>query len=385
MAAADDIEHELLARLGEVLPLVARHAEAANRDRRPSREVMTAMGERGLLRLVVPEHYGGYGVHAKTFLRIVSAIAQVDGSTAWTVMTCNEEAGIASAYVEPATVASLITGQPATVVAGSGVPKGRAARADGGWEVTGRWDFVSGCTASDYVVLSAIVADATLPQVVFVLVPTADVVIDDTWNTVGLRGTGSNDVVLDRHFVPDEWSGVNVRLGPAIPDTPFYRLPSSLRFPFPKVGVASGLARAAIDEFVALASGKRPLFHRGNLAERPTAQAAMARAEALLSSGLAWVLETHDDLWAIAAAGGEVGPDVHARCRLACSHAVVSSIDAIETVCLEAGSTANFAGSPLPRLLADARAVSGHFMAGPYQMQTAGRVLLGLSADDPNF
>ncbi len=279
----------------------------------------------------------------------------------------------------------LFTAQPATIIAGSGVPKGRATEVKGGWKVTGRWDFVSGCTASDRVVLSSIVVDSAPTRLCFILVPTDEVLIEDTWNTVGLRGTGSHDVVLDDHFVPEPWAGVIESHGLPRPDTPLYRLPSGLRFPFPKVGVASGLARAAIDEFVALAEGKRPLFNKGSLRDRPTAQAAMGEAEALRSTGRAWVFEMLEELWSVAVEGSEVPPALHARCRLACSHSVASSIAAIETLCSEAGTTANFAASPLPGLLADARAVAGHFMVAPYQMHTAGRVLLGLDTQDPHF
>jgi alkylation response protein AidB-like acyl-CoA dehydrogenase len=300
-------------------------------------------------------------------------------------MTCNEEAGIASAYLEAEPMTSHFTNHPSTVIAGSGVPKGTAERVDGGWELTGRWDFVSGCTASDHLVLASVVAGATPAKLCFVLVPTQDVTIEDTWTTHGLRGTGSNDVVLDGRFVDDRWAGVVPTFAPPRPDTPFYGLPSGLRFPFPKVGVAAGLARAAIDEFVSLAAGKRPLFASGNLAERPGAQAAIARAEASVSAGLAWVHEMLDDLWAVATAGSAVPMDLHARCRLACSNSVDASITAVEQLCREAGTTANFPESPLPQLLLDVRAVAGHFMVAPYQMNTAGRILLGLDPVDRHF
>ncbi|MDH3681474.1 MAG: acyl-CoA dehydrogenase family protein [Acidimicrobiia bacterium] len=376
---------ELEQRLDETLPLVAKRAAKANDDRRPSSDVITAMADRGLLRLIVPRGYGGLEVHPRTFLELVERLARVDGSTAWTVMTLNEEAGIASAYLDPGSVAELFTGEPTTSVAGSGVPRGRAEQVEGGWLVTGRWDFVSGCTAADRVVLASLVVGAAPAQLCFVLVPTDEVTIDDTWRTAGLRGTGSNDVVLDRHFVPDRWAGVIESFGRPRPDTPFYRLPSGLRFPFPKVGVAAGIARAALGEFTALAEGKRPLFNKGSLRERPSAQVAFAEAEARHSAGLAWVHEMLDELWLVAEAGRPIPEALHARCRLACSHAVGASIDAIELLCREAGSTANFASSPLPTLLADARAVAGHFMVAPFQVTTAGRILLGLESGDPHF
>ncbi len=376
---------EVERRLDKVLPLVAEHAEQANEVRRPSVEVASALAAQGLLRLIVPEMYGGLEVHPRTFLHFTERLAYVDGSTAWAMMTCNEEAGIASAYIEQETMKTLFVEQPGAVVAGSGVPKGRAEAVEGGWRITGRWDFVSGCTASDYVVLASLVADSQPVRLCFVLVPTSEATIDDTWRTAGLRGTGSHDVVLEDHFVAEPWAGVIEIYGLPRPDAPFYRLPSGLRFPFPKVGVAAGLARAALDEFRDLAEGKRPLHNRGSLRERPTAQIAMAEAEAARGAGLAWVVELLDELWETACADQPIPETLHARCRLACSHSVDASIGAIETLCREAGTTANFESSPLPRLLADARAVAGHFMVAPYQMAAAGRLLLGLERLDPNF
>lgn len=375
----------LIERVESLLPLVAEQAGAANEARRPSAEVMRGFAEAGLLRLIVPIGYGGLGVPPRTFLDLVERVARVDGSTAWTVMTCNEEAGIASAYLEAESLTSHFSTSPNTVIAGSGVPKGTAERADGGWYLTGRWDFVSGCTASDRVVLASVVAGSTPTKLCFVFVPTSQTTIEDTWNTHGLRGTGSNDVVLERHFVQDRWAGVVPAFAPPRPDTPFYGLPSGLRFPFPKVGVAAGVARAAIEEFVSLACGKRPLFASGNLADRPGAQAAIASAEAAVSAGLAWVREVLDELWDVAETGSPVPIDLHARCRLACAHSVDASIDAVDRLCREAGTTANFADAPLQQLLLDARAVAGHFMVAPYQMNTAGRILLGLDPLDRHF
>ena len=380
-----DTAHGLRKRLDDVLPLVAEHANAANEARRPDRSVMAAFAGNGLLRLIVPEAYGGHGVRTDVFVDLVERIARVDGSTAWTVMTCNEEAGITSAYLEPESVAAHFRDHPESIIAGSGVPRGRAEQVDGGWKVTGRWDFVSGCTAADHVVLASMVRDAVPATLCFALVSTGEVRIEDTWHTHGLRGTGSNDVILEGHFVPDRLAGVVPSFAPPRPDTPFYCLPSGLRFPFPKVGVAAGVARAALDEFRSLATGKRPLFNSGQLAERPEAQAAAARADAAISSGVAWVREMIDELWVVAEAGEPIPDELHARCRLACSHSVDASISAVETLVREAGSTGNFRSSPLPQLLLDARAVAGHFMVAPYQMTTAGRILLGIDAGDRHF
>ena len=338
-----------------------------------------------MLRLMVPVAYGGAGTHPRQFLEFVEALAHVHGSTAWTAMTCNEEAGIASAFLDPAAMTSLYRDDPSVVIAGSGVPRGEATPVDGGWNVTGRWPFVSGCNASDRLVLTGLVRTRDPVGLCHILVPTSEATIEDTWHTVGLRGTGSNDVVLDDHFVPTKWAAESKPFGMPRPDTPFYRLPGGLRFPFPKVGVATGLARAAIDEFVVQATEKKPLHLKSTLRQRPTAQAAMADAEALVGAGRAYVLSVLDELWEVAESNQPIPAELHARCRLASSTAVDNCIKAVEGLASETGTTANFTGSPFGQLVNDVRAVAAHFMVAPYQRQTAGRVLLGLEPEDPAF
>lgn len=385
---------ELVALLDPILPLVAAQADWANEHRRPHQEVFDALARAGLLRLIAPAHYGGRGAGPEEFLAVIEALARIDGSAAWTAMTLNEEVGIASAYLPPESMTALLHEQPEVIIAGSGVALGKAQRADGGWLVNGRWKFISGVPVADRVVLACRVAGPggevadgprTPQQLVFVLVPVADLVIDDTWHVAGLRGSGSNDVVLSDVFVPDRWAGLQAPDGMPVPRTPYYCLPSGLRFPFPKVGVAVGVARAALAAFDDLAGGKRPSWLPALLAERPSAQAARAQAEALVGSGRAWVGATVAELWAVAGTGGPIDPDLHARARLSASYAVDSCIRAVDALASAAGTTASRLDGPWPRLQADVRSVGQHFTVGPQQMQTAGRVLLGQPSDDPAF
>lgn len=406
MGASPPGDHEIaramVAAVEPILPLVADHADWADEHRRPHPEVFAALAAAGLLRLIAPAGYGGHGAGPTTFLSVVEALAEVDGSAAWTAMTINEEVGIASSYLPAASMTELLTTEPEIIIAGSGVAQGRARPVDGGWRIEGRWKFISGVPVADRVILASRVererhgddregapdepgAARRARRICFTLVPVGDVVVEDTWHTSGLRGTGSNDVVADGVFVPDRWAGLTTYDAPPLPDTPYFCLPNGLRFPWPKVGVAAGIARAAMAHFDELARTKRPSFLPEVLAERPSAQAAAAQAEALVASGRAWVVEVVDQLWATANGAGPVDPELHARARLAASYAVDSSIRAVEGLASAAGTTASRLDGPWPRLLADVRSVGQHFMVGPQQMQTAGRVLLGQPPGDPAF
>jgi len=280
---------------------------------------------------------------------------------------------------------AVCTSSPAVIVAGSGAALGRARRVDGGWRLTGRWPFVTGGPVAVRIVVGATVEGPKPRSLCFALLPAEEVTILDTWDTVGLRGTGSHDVTVEDVFVPDDRMGVTPSGRDTVPDTALFRLPPSLRFPFPKVGVATGIARAALVEFCDLAQGKKPRISRSLLRDRPDAQLAVARAEALIGSGWAFATEMVDTIWAIAGAGDPIPADVHARTRLACTHAVANCVQAVETLCTAAGTTANLVSSPLHRLLADVRAVPQHVMVGSFNDLDAGRVLLGLDPTDPLF
>lgn len=375
-----------LERVTELLDRVAETGPATDESRRPNRDVFRAMADADLLHLMVPLSAGGPQHHLRTLVEVTEAVARVHGSSGWTLMTCNEEAGIASAFIAGDSMRALLGADPTPVVAGSGVPHGRARRVDGGWRLTGRWGFVSGCTVADLIVLAALVEGTEPRQMVYFLVPQGEAVIEDTWHTVGLRGTGSHDVVLDGHFVPAAHGGETLARRPeSAVDAPFYRFPSRLRFPFPKTGVAAGIARAALAEFGELAGAKKPLNAKAPLRNRPGAQRAVAEGEAKVAGGKAWVSEVLDEVWEVVSAGDQVSADLHARARLSCSWAVKSCIETVEGLCAAAGSTANFESSPLGRHLVDVKAVAAHFMVAPYQIDTAGRVLLGLDPEDQGF
>ena len=373
------------AKAKDLLDLVHEHIGEAQLNRQPAHDVIRALAEEGLLRILAPRSYGGSEATGLEFLELVEAVARVDGSTGWTVMTLNEEIEIASGYLPAQTMTEICSSTPATVVAGSGAALGRAKPADGGWTITGLWPFVTGGPVADEIVVGATVEGPRPRKLCFALVPADQVTILDTWDTIGLRGSGSHDVELTDVFVPAERVGVVDSGLDTVPDSPLFRLPAGLRFPVPKVGVATGVARSAIAEFADLAEGKKARVSRTLLRDRPDAQLAMAEAEALVGSGWAFAIEMVETIWELATEDEPVPPKIHARTRLACSHAVANCVRAVEVLCTAAGTTANALGSPLQRYLADVRAVPQHVMVGSFNNLAAGRVLLDLDPEDPRF
>ncbi len=388
----------------ELLALVRSRAAASDERREPDRDVVVALGQRGLMRLVVPTSMGGGGQGPAELIELTRRVAFEHPSAGWVAMTCNEEATLAASYLSPASLARFYASEPAAVIAGSGVARGTATLTDDGCVVSGRWTYATGCTAADYWMVVALVDEPSPRRMCAVLVPADRALVDDTWHTLGMRGTGSADVVLEGVHVPADMIGIDdslsLRTGenaqPPVPDAhPFFGLPSGLRFPFPKVGVAVGTAQRAIFEFKQLADEKKPIFAKTTLAERPDAANAVAHAEALVRSSYTFVVDELAELCATAAAGEHISDSQHARGRLACSWALRSCIEAVSRLASAAGATANFTDPPvaapsssavsLGSLLADVAAVAGHFMVGPQHIDTAGRVLLGQPANDLNF
>lgn len=372
-------------RIGPLLGAIADAAPAASVERKPSRELMQRVADMGLLQILPPVAYGGEEATALEFFELVETIARVDGSTAWAIMTLNEEIEIATAYLAPETMTSLCHSEPKVIVAGSGIPAGSATPADGGWRVSGRWTFVTGSPVADHLILGSLIEGPAPRSLCYVLVPAADATILDTWDTFGMRGTGSNDVVLDDVFVPAERAGVAKTSNDTVPDTTLFRLPTTLRFPFPKVGIAAGIARAAIDAMIELAGAKAGRISKTLLRDQPDVQIAIAEADADLSAGRAFAVEMLSHVWELAHEGRPIPPEVHARTRLACSHSVAASVRATERVAALAGTSGNTVDGPFARRVADVRAVPQHFMVGAHHRLQAGRVLLGLPIDDLTF
>ena len=149
------------------------------------------------------------------------------------------------------------------------------------------------------------------------------------------------------------------------------------------MGVATGIARAALDHFAKLAAEKKPRASARPLAERATAQLAMAEAEIDLSTARAWVFEVVGELWDEVEADRTPSRELRALVQLACSNAASASVRAVERVHAVAGTSANFVGHPLERCFRDVQVVRQHIMVSPQWTEAAGRVLLGLDSQSP--
>jgi len=367
----------LVERARELRPLVSNFADRAEAERTLPAEVVRALRAAGLFRVAVAKEVGGAEATPREQILAIEAISEGDGAAGWALMIGVENLGFASAFLESDTAEEVIAKNAEVVFCGALNPMGRATRAAGGWRATGRWPFASGCMHSDWFWGQCLHEEDGKTRALEVLVPRSDFRVIDTWHVAGLRGSGSHDVEVTDVFVPDRFT-TRVGQGKLNARGQLFRLPAFSRLAYNKVGVATGIARAALDAFIELASRHTPRAMSAPLRERRHAQESLAEAETVLRSARAFVFESVEELWQETLAGRAPSMKQRALVQLACAKAVAASARAVEIVHAAAGTSANTLTSPLERRMRDVHVVGQHIAVSPQLVEPASRVLLGL-------
>ncbi len=327
----------------------------------------------GLYRAFVPEQFGGSGMDASTFLRLIEAISAADGSAGWVASF-----GFATKYLSalPAdTLAEVYRASPDVVFAGAVFPPQTANAEKGGYRVKGRWGFGSGsmCASLIGVGIKTDGEGGGLPRMA--VMPRKQVRIEENWDVIGMFATGSHDLVVDDVFVPEHYTLVR-GAAPSI-DTAAYRYPSMAMAAQVLAIVGIGVAREAIDELIKMGT-KQSITGAPTMAERPSVQIALAQMEAQLCSARAWFFEETDRVWDLAASGAEIKKVDAARLRLASTHIAKTGADVTRRAFEMSGTTGIFTSHPLSRLLMDALVVAQHAFLNDGTWQSGGAALLGL-------
>lgn len=370
--------------LGPAIRAAADEIEASRRIPEP---LLGSLFASGLLRLLLPRIYGGGEVAPGHYLAAVSEVARHDASIAWNMFVANSAALIAP-HLPPDT-ARIIFSDPRTLIAWGPPNACRARAVDGGYRISGRWDFASGCRQASWMGAHAhvIEADGSLrlnaagrPTIRSLLFPASEARLIDTWHTIGLRGTASDSYALEDVFVPEAFSGT--REDPAgrnVPG-PLYAFTMQGLYAVGVSGVALGIAREMLAELVALAGAKTP---RGlaRLADQGLVQGQVALAEARLGSAEAYLQATLADIYAKAEPWGAIGIEERARVRLACANAIHGAIEVADAVYKAAGVDAIFPGSPFERRFRDMHTLSQQIQSRTAHFEAVGRILLGQQDD----
>jgi indole-3-acetate monooxygenase len=370
------------ARARELGPELLAAADEIERTRRIPAALLQRMHDFRLFRMVLPRSAGGDEVEPWVYVAALEELARHDASIGWNTFTGNSSALIAP-FLDP-DVNRAIFGDPRTVVSWGPPNASRAKAVEGGYRITGQWDFSSGCRQANWMGAHGHVveADGSLrlnrfgrPTVRTLLFPVEQATLIDTWHTIGLRGTASDSYSVNDLFVPEAFS--TTREDPALrrEKGPLYAFTMQGLYAAGVAAVALGIARAMLGEFVDLAARKVP---RGlsRLADSALVQADVARMEARLGSARAYLVETLTTIYA--QAGEEsIGLADRARLRLACTNAIHGAIEVADLTYKAAGVDAIFPGSPFERRFRDMHTLSQQIQSRGAHFEQVGHILLG--------
>lgn len=356
----------------------ARRAEIEKLRHVPA-DLMARMKAVGVHRAIVAKNFGGWEVSLKTFLRMLERLSAADGSTGW-VASFGGTTYLAA--LPPHRIAELYANGPDVAFAGGLHPAQPAKRVPGGLQIKGRWNFASGCMGADLIGVGVTVegdpvtaSGAPIPRLV-VLKP-EQVKIVDNWHVVGLCGTGSHDIVVDDIVVSEEWSFVRGQAASTLPQ-PIFRFPMVARAALFHSTVGMGIARAALDEFVASATDKRSITGAPPPVDRAYVQRGFAIEEARLRSARAFLYEQVDAAWKVVSSGGEVDVAGTNLLRLAAINAAEVAAGVTQEVCKLAGTGSAGLSNPLQRFMRDAHVVNLHAFLGERHLESAGRIMFGM-------
>jgi indole-3-acetate monooxygenase len=375
-----------------IAPLIRKHNEEAERQRRLSPPALAALHDAGLLRMCTPRSLGGLEADPLTRALVIEEISGHDTAAGWTLANPLDWAYLCARLPDQGAEEIYSHGANVVIAAQFGRPM-QAAPTQGGFRITGRAPFVSNCYDANWIATTALVmaedkstaADKGEPELVMAYLPRESCEVIDTWHVMGMRGTGSNDVAVTDVLVPA------ARTFPIMPEfTPGSHYQGAL-YRFPLIGtVASNLpplllavARRAIEEVSALAQAKVPVGRTTSLRDRASAQAKLAQAEGILRAARLLLYDTLSDTWQAILAAETLSLTRKADVLLAMTHAVSSAVKTVELMYSVAGTSGIYMKSPVERYFRDVQVLRHHAFGAESRYETVGQVYVGLPPDFP--
>jgi indole-3-acetate monooxygenase len=387
-----DIDAQPLVQAAAALrPVLRRYHQEIESEQRLPQALVEQLRTAGFYRMVIPRALGGLQADPLTYLRVIELLAEGAGSVGWNLAN-NGVGQLVTLGLPDEGVDEIYARGADTIIAGTAVPGGgQAVPVQGGYRVSGRWSFGSGCQESYWMLGSFQVLDDGRPRRrpdgaplywrgVFARAEAE--IVAGSWDVAGLRGTGSFDWTVEDVFLPERrtmphtgiplenqwqrWPGIT------------YALPVQCWVGPHHSAVITGIARAGIDALIALAGEKTPRGRTGMLCENPQVQDAVGRADAMLNAGRAYRNAMIAELWATVASGKETTLEQRARCRLAAIYAGDSAREAMDLMYRHGGSTSFQRESRLAECWRDLHVVGQTVTIAPEWYPIGGRVYLGM-------
>lgn len=369
-----------------LLPAVSERAEKTEAARQLLPEAVRDLRDAGMFRLVQPRRFGGFELDPAAMVRAAAELGRGCGSTAWCLGVLSVHNWMLGLY-EARAQEDVWGEDPETLLAASFAPTGQVERSGDGFRLSGRWSFASGCDASRWMMLGAVVPSSDpVPDLRMFLVPQGDYRIDDNWHVSGLAGTGSKDIVVEGADIPEHrsLSLVQAMAGRSpgrelYADSPLFRVPFGTMLLFALVGPALGLARGARDAFIERARTRQITYSTEKQSEQTPVHVLLGEAsyqtdavELLWERDLAEVARQTRE-------GREFGLEQRARYKRDVGLGLRACQEVIARLSAASGAHGIFLSSPMQRAFRDVHAMTTHAALDPQQAaRTMGRVELGM-------
>lgn len=384
-------EQELIERIRAVAPLVAEHAQQAEEERKPVDSVMQAIEETGAYRYFVPKKYGGYEFSLEGFMEVGMILGEACLSTGWVTTFCMEHNWLLGLYNEQAQE-EIFGSQPYIIAPGALAPKGKAVPVEGGYRVTGRWEWGTGVMHADWIMVGALTpsASAEKPDLCMYVMPRDQVTVVDTWRTAGMIGTGSNDIEVNDVFVPAHRAQNIAEMrdgrcpGARIHDSATYAMPMMPVLGLTATAPLVGGAKKAVRVFEDRLKERMVYGTATKQSDKPAAQIRLGLVRERVDSLETKLKRIARDVmtWG---ERREPCPELErANLRVQIASVVRGSRDVVRDVMEASGAHAHFLDNPLQRIHRDLHTASCHTV---FDLDVAaeqyGRLLLGLEANAP--
>ncbi len=367
---------------------------ATNAHRRMLPEMRDMVRSSQVSRITQPKAWGGFGGSLRDIVEALDAIGGACGSSGWVVGQFLMH-NYMLAQFSPAGQEAVWGDDPDALLSGILIPTvGRYEASDGGYRLTGRWPWVTGVDSCDWCIFAAYEADKPGPATFrhFVL-PRAELTVIDVWHAMGLKGSGTNDVVLEDHFVPEHLTLplVDMKGGESAGghwrDEPTYVLPGYALF---GLGIASptiGIAREIVNHYNAVVKKKTSVMSGQNIADFSSQHTHFAEAKCAADGAFDLLCLTAERFQAIACDERRAPtPEERARCRGTATYAAQTAVAAAQTVWTLAGASSVLDTNPLSGVYADLMVACQHYTINKdVNFKTYGRALFGLEIDNPLY
>ena len=375
---------EYLDRARDVAKVIDAEANAIEAGATITRPVYDALAEAGLFWILVPEEYGGAGLDIVSAFKVIQELTRADGSTGWAFMANSCSTGVAVGYTNPDGAREMFAGVDKGITAGMVVPTGKGVRVEGGYRVTGRFQFASGSAHASWIGAGFVVHDDQgnpivdangQPEARIAWIPKEKVEFLGNWNVMGMVGTGSYDYQVSNEFVPERFTMDTFSTVPVRPEA-VYKLGLLGIGVGGHAPVALGLAERALEEIARIVSEKVRPGYDGFVGDSDVFRIEFARHEALFKAACAYVYEVFGDAEDTAAAGLPISEEQHARLRQAATWVQEVAGDVVMFAHRWAGSATVRTPSVLGRCVRDAAVATQHALIDRMTLRDAAGAIL---------